>query len=426
MEKNVNRVIKFIRMQKVSSTLCGFLLTTTFVFGQQVNHSNIAYNNLGIMSVMDDFFIEAGPHTYLQNGDLWLYSDFTNNKLLAHDPSNSVSMMRFKGNEQQIVSGTGETHVYDLQIDNNTSTDDAVELDADILVNNNAEFLDGIVGADDATFGTLTFNPLATTSMTSDDSYVDGPVKKIGNTAFTFPIGDDNGSLYQYRPASISAPSAITDEFVGQYFFANSNGQYPHASKDETLTVINDQEYWNIERVAGNSPVSVTLSWDADTTPQSLIATPSDLTIAHWNGSRWVDQKTTASNIVVDAAAKTVTAVTPTEYGIFTLATSNNSSGIEIFNLITPNGDGVNDRFYISGLDSQIDVTVKIFNRWDILLYEQTSYGKNDKYFEGFSEGRGTISKGNRLPTGTYYYLINYKDTNGREQTLTGYLYIQH
>ena len=425
MKKCVNRAVKFIRMHKIHQALCGFLLTTTFVFSQQVNHSNIAYNNLGTMSVHDEFVIAAGTHTYLQNGDLWLYSNFTNNKLLAHDPSNSISMMRFKGNVQQIVSGTGATHVYDLQIDNNTLVD-AVELDADILVNNNAEFLDGIVGADDATFGTLTFNPLATTSMTSDDSYVDGPVKKIGNTAFTFPIGDDNGSLYQYRPASISAPSAITDEFVGQYFFVNSNGQYPHASKDETLTVINDQEYWSIERVAGNSPVSVTLSWDADTTPQSLVATPSDLTIAHWNGSRWVDQKTTASNIVVDAAAKTVTAVTPTEYGIFTLASSNNSSGIEIFNLITPNGDGFNDRFYISGLDSQIDVTVKIFNRWDVLLYERDAYGKNGEYFQGYSEGRGTISKGDPLPSGTYYYQINYKDANGREQTLTGYLYIQH
>ena len=425
MKKCVNRAVKFIRMHKIHQALCGFLLTTTFVFSQQVNHSNIAYNNLGTMGVHDEFFIAAGTHTYLQNGDLWLYSNFTNNKLLAHDPSNSISMMRFKGNVQQIVSGTGATHVYDLQIDNNTLVD-AVELDADILVNNNAEFLDGIVGADDATFGTLTFNPLATTSMTSDDSYVDGPVKKIGNTAFTFPIGDDNGSLYQYRPASISAPSAITDEFVGQYFFVNSNGQYPHASKDETLTVINDQEYWSIERVAGNSPVSVTLSWDADTTPQSLVATPSDLTIAHWNGSRWVDQKTTASNIVVDAAAKTVTAVTPTEYGIFTLASSNNSSGIEIFNLITPNGDGFNDRFYISGLDSQIDVTVKIFNRWDVLLYERDAYGKNGEYFQGYSEGRGTISKGDPLPSGTYYYQINYKDANGREQTLTGYLYIQH
>ena len=425
MKKCVNRAVKFIRMHKIHQALCGFLLTTTFVFSQQVNHSNIAYNNLGTMGVHDEFFIAAGTHTYLQNGDLWLYSDFTNNKLLAHDPSNSISMMRFKGNVQQIVSGTGATHVYDLQIDNNTLVD-AVELDADILVNNNAEFLDGIVGADDAIFGTLTFNPLATTSMTSDDSYVDGPVKKIGNTAFTFPIGDDNGSLYQYRPASISAPSAITDEFVGQYFFVNSNGQYPHASKDETLTVINDQEYWSIERVAGNSPVSVTLSWDADTTPQSLVATPSDLTIAHWNGSRWVDQKTTASNIVVDAAAKTVTAVTPTEYGIFTLASSNNSSGIEIFNLITPNGDGFNDRFYISGLDSQIDVTVKIFNRWDVLLYERDAYGKNGEYFQGYSESRGTISKGDLLPSGTYYYQINYKDANGREQTLTGYLYIQH
>jgi hypothetical protein len=110
-------------MHKKLLVSSGFLMVVAFVFSQQVNHSHVAYNNLGIMGVHDNFVIETGPHTYLQNGDLWLYSNFINNQTLTHDPSNAVSVMRFKGDVQQIVSGMGDTHVYDLQIDNNTSAD---------------------------------------------------------------------------------------------------------------------------------------------------------------------------------------------------------------------------------------------------------------------------------------------------------------
>lgn len=410
-------------MEKLILTLVSLLVTTASL-SQQVNHPNIPYNNLSMMSVLDDFVIEKGTHSYLQNGDLWLYSNFVNKQTFTHDPSNKISVLRFRGNKQQRVSGTGVTHVYDLLINNNTPAD-AIELDSDILVNNDAQFLDGIVGADDSTYGLLTFNVDATTSMVSDDGYVDGPVKKIGNQAFTFPIGDDNGSLFKYRPLSISSPYLITDEFVSQYFFKNSNSQYTHTNKEESIAVIDDKEYWTLDRVTGNSPVSVTLSWDTDTTPANLLSNLSTLTIARWDGSQWKNERTSETAIKVDPTSQTITVVNPTGYGTFTLA-ADISSEVEVFNLITPNDDGINERFYISGIDPSIDVSVKIYNRWDILVYEQSSYGKNGAYFTGYSEGRSTVSKGKPLPSGTYYYQVSYEDTNGKEQTLTGYLYIQN
>lgn len=113
-------------MEKLLFTL-GSLLLTAVSFGQQVNHPNIPYNNLGMMSVLDDFVIETGTHSYLQNGDLWLYSNFVNNQTFTHDPSNEISVLRLRGSKQQRVSGTGVTHVYDLLINNNTPAD-AIEL----------------------------------------------------------------------------------------------------------------------------------------------------------------------------------------------------------------------------------------------------------------------------------------------------------
>src|SRR5690606_39736037 len=48
----------------------------------------------------------------------------------------------------------------------------------------------------------LIMNDNAAVTSVSDAAYVHGPVRKIGNDSFTFPIGKDGF----YRPASISSP----------------------------------------------------------------------------------------------------------------------------------------------------------------------------------------------------------------------------
>ncbi|WP_396195786.1 gliding motility-associated C-terminal domain-containing protein [Flavobacterium sp.] len=40
------------------------------------------------------------------------------------------------------------------------------------------------------------------------------------------------------------------------------------------------------------------------------------------------------------------------------------------------------------------------------------------------SEGRATISKSEELPTGTYFYIIEWTTTEGTRETRDGYLYL--
>ncbi len=83
-------------------------------------------------------------------------------------------------------------------------------------------------------------------------------------------------------------------------------------------------------------------------------------------------------------------------------------------NIITPNGDGANDFFRVPCLqDTYLDNNVRIFNRWGDLVYEQDRY-KNDW------DGR---YKGNPLPPGTYFYLIQLEKGNN-EDCLQGYFTI--
>lgn len=98
---------------------------------------------------------------------------------------------------------------------------------------------------------------------------------------------------------------------------------------------------------------------------------------------------------------------------------------IEVYNSLSPNGDGDNDIFRIRNIDFYPENTLSIFNRWGIEVYHVNSYGQNDNFFKGFSDGRSTVSRDVELPEGTYFYTLTYKNTKGIERNLSGYLYIK-
>jgi len=96
---------------------------------------------------------------------------------------------------------------------------------------------------------------------------------------------------------------------------------------------------------------------------------------------------------------------------------------LEIFTAVSPNGDGFNDTFVIQGLTQFPDNELFIYNRWGVLVYSRKAYHEvqqTSEAFNGISQGRATIAKGEELPVGTYYYVLNIKGTKDR----AGYLYI--
>lgn len=97
---------------------------------------------------------------------------------------------------------------------------------------------------------------------------------------------------------------------------------------------------------------------------------------------------------------------------------------INVFNALTPDGDGLNDYFMIGGIECYPDNSVEIYNRWGVLVFETKGYDNNAKSFRGYSEGRTTIKQSEGLPTGTYFYILQYKKQNGSTAKKDGYLYI--
>ncbi len=97
---------------------------------------------------------------------------------------------------------------------------------------------------------------------------------------------------------------------------------------------------------------------------------------------------------------------------------------IEVFNVITPNGDGIHDVLRIANIEDYPNNTVKIYNRWGVLVYVTKSYNSSGNVFDGTSTGRVTVDQDNKLPVGTYFYIIDFEDLNGSMRQLSGYIYI--
>jgi len=100
------------------------------------------------------------------------------------------------------------------------------------------------------------------------------------------------------------------------------------------------------------------------------------------------------------------------------------ANGLEVFNAVTPNGDGSNDVLIIKGLEFYPDNTIQIFNRWGVKVYETEKYGQNGNYFTGLSEGRATVSQSSGLPSGTYFYILKCSDDKGNKREKSGYIHL--
>lgn len=83
---------------------------------------------------------------------------------------------------------------------------------------------------------------------------------------------------------------------------------------------------------------------------------------------------------------------------------------ISPMNAFSPNGDGVNDTWLITGGSCLQYAQVSVYNRYGSLVYENANYR---------NEWDGTY-KGNRLPDGTYYFIITYKLFSGAQKILKG------
>ncbi len=85
-------------------------------------------------------------------------------------------------------------------------------------------------------------------------------------------------------------------------------------------------------------------------------------------------------------------------------------SELIIPNVFTPNGDGINDIFFVKSIGLNF-VNAELYDRWGLKMYEwSTLTGGWD----------GKAPNGENVADGTYYYIIRAKGTDGKDYKLNG------
>jgi gliding motility-associated-like protein len=93
--------------------------------------------------------------------------------------------------------------------------------------------------------------------------------------------------------------------------------------------------------------------------------------------------------------------------------------GLLPYQALSPNGDGLNDFWQIQGIEHYPNNQVRIFDRWNNMVYSIDGYNNNDVVWTGQSN-RGITKK--NLEDGTYYYKL--KPGPGRA-TLSGMIILK-
>jgi len=283
--------------------------------------SNTGNTNLGMGISAADIF--NGPVTFTASHDIYLAygsaNNQINNDLTINQISGGVVVTTSTSGSSLVFNGTGIQHIKGNKpvvlgrvVLNNSNN---LQLDTSLVITDSLTLTNGQLKTNG---NTLIINNGAKVIGGSSSSFVDGPVKKIGNSAFTFPIG--KGSDYQ--PLSITAPSSSTDAFTAEYFNAK---QTLGNTLDTTIIKMDTCEYWTLNRSAGSSNVKVTLGWNSN----SCNVSDSNMHVSGWNGSKWKDLGET--NPTGNLTAGTVTSFSPlTTYGALDIVLGTNYPTIDI------------------------------------------------------------------------------------------------
>ena len=92
---------------------------------------------------------------------------------------------------------------------------------------------------------------------------------------------------------------------------------------------------------------------------------------------------------------------------------------LEIYEAFSPNGDGVNDVWFIDGIREFANNRVTILDQYNKVIFQVEGYDNREKIWAGELDRPGS---NNLTPAGTYYYVI---DLGDQSETITGFVILK-
>jgi hypothetical protein len=228
-------------------------------------------------TTFNDVVINATRTLTLSADETEIGGDLIVNGTLNHN--NGILTFVGAGNTQNVGGASSTLTLYAVQLLN---ADGEVILNRPLTINNSLTFGTGIITPSSTNILTLIAG--STTSSSNSNSFVNGPMDKIGNTAFVFPIGKAG----RWARIGISAPS-VTSTFRAEYFDGEYSNVTSIAEESNRLYNISTQEYWILDRNSGTGNASVTLYWENAEFSGIDNCTTEDLRVAKFDGTEWTN-----------------------------------------------------------------------------------------------------------------------------------------
>ncbi len=231
--------------------------------------------------------------------------------------------IEFNGVAPQTFNNTTGTHSLTNVVMNNTSSGLTLTgtANSNMVISGTLTLTSGILYTAASPILTMNAGSIATSGSAS--SFVDGPMQKIGATAFVFPVGD---AFNRWARIAMTAPTVVST-FQAQYFYTPYTDYLTLAATPTPVLTYNVSaiEYWQCDRIAGAGNASLTLYWEdaASSGINSCAPLPGgDLVVARWNGSAWENRSNTIvggiTGSCAGSGAGTVTSDVLTAFSPFT------------------------------------------------------------------------------------------------------------
>jgi hypothetical protein len=275
-----------------------------------------------------------------------------------------TSTVVFDGTNFNWIAGASGVTVNFANVSVNRRSGKSVRLLNPMKVNTSMTFQLGRVKSDATNY--LEFADNATCTVDNDDSaYVHGPVRKTGNDAFSFPLGDTTlHDSVAYHPLAMSAPSSSSDRFEAIY---NATGQTLGSTIVDSLYDLSTCEKWSLERQVGTSNVLVTLSWNRNSCNTDVYG---NMRVANWNGSGWADLGASAISVLYGGKGTVISSGNPTyvsNFAYLTTAVAKNNFPTAILKKKLDGGyyKAINGRLFFRFDEEYYDTGDLTFNIYD-------------------------------------------------------------
>jgi hypothetical protein len=331
-----------------------------------------AFSPGGDVSFNDDVTLSGGTFTPSST------TEFKGTTLTGSGSSvsNSSGKITFNGSAAQTISissGTGNLTFYDIEVNNasglsiSTGTADSVRVDGTLTIT-----------AGSVTTGTGTTNNLVLKNSVSggdQSNYINGIAYISRSTSNVEVPTGNNGKM---RIVGVT-PNAENETYAVRFI----NAAPGNRTNLSGLNRVSDQYYWTISRISTSGSATIRLYWEG--TADGVDGALSDLRVARYNGSNWVDEGNTAAS--GSAASGYVVSGTVSSFSDFTLgsAAGDNSLPVELSSFTAENaGTGVRLAWHVQ---SELDNQSFMIERRD---------KENSAEYELIAEidGRGTASDG--------------------------------